>query len=104
MPKRPAPKPPKSKAPAGAQPGAEAALYDAILGRATTRNLSASAKARDIAPCPAVVDRPRREKAFASLKTFLETYFPNSFPLPWSADHLSVIERLQAVVDGGGQY
>jgi hypothetical protein len=79
-------------------------LYDGIAASSSARILSASRKARDIAPCPLIANRKRRNAAFADLRIFLETYFPSTFSLRWSADHIRVIERLQSTIESGGQY
>lgn len=79
-------------------------VYDSMQARSTTTAMKASRAARDIAPRPEIVDRPRRDAAFASLRIFLETYFPQTFRLAWSQDHRRIIDRLQAVIEGGGQY
>lgn len=55
----------------------------------------------NIAPIPKPVDPARRLACGASLRLFLETYFPRAFKLKWSDDHLEVIEKTQAaIVDG----
>jgi hypothetical protein len=66
-------------------------------------NLARSRRGRDIGD-----DYPRRRNSKArdagerDLRLFLETYFPASFWIPWSADHLRVIGRMQeAILDGG---
>ncbi len=64
----------------------------------------ASRAARDIAPAPDIVNRQRRDAACASLRFFLQTYFPQVFFLEWSADHLAVIAKLEITIKSGGQY
>ena len=49
-----------------------------------------------------MVNPQRKASAVASFKTFCEVYFPDVFYLPWSSDHLKVIEKIeQAVLKGG---
>lgn len=72
--------------------------------RVAKRGREASLEGRDIAPIPKVKDRKRRNKALKSLRTFCETYFPLSFPFPWSDDHLDVIAKLERAIMEGGQY
>ena len=44
----------------------------------------------------------RKAQACASFRYFCEVYFPEVFYLPWSADHLLAIEKIeQAVLKGG---
>lgn len=63
---------------------------------AATRAREMSEKGRDIGPIPAVADPARREKAVQSLRYFCETYFPKTFSLAWSPDHLRVIGLMEA--------
>lgn len=35
---------------------------------------------------------------------FCETYFPAAFNLPWSDDHLRILETMSDCVRGGGQF
>lgn len=60
--------------------------------------------ARDIGPPPEVVNRERRASGKADLAVFLKAYFPQAFPLPWSRDHLRVIESLQVAIQEGGLF
>ena len=50
-----------------------------------------------------VKDPARRQRALESLLAFCE-YFPARFYLPWSADHLKVISRLEECVRSGGRF
>src|SRR4051794_27984555 len=81
----------KSKPSKRAEAGTEPALYDGILARSSAHILEASRKGRDIAPAPEIVDRQRRDAAAASLLAFLSGYFPGTFSLERSDDHLRVI-------------
>jgi hypothetical protein len=90
-----------SKPPGG---NGDSGLYDRVSARARTAIMQASAQARDIAPSPEVQDRARRDRACGDLEFFLRTYFPRTFRLSWSADHVKIIQRLQEVVTSGGQY
>jgi hypothetical protein len=92
----------RAKTPADRQSDAE--LYDGIVARSNARIMAASRATRDIAPCPEIQDREGRDAAAASLRVFLETYFPGTFSLAWSDDHLRVIDRLQEVVSDGGLF
>jgi len=70
--------------------------------RQAERNRAATKASQDIAPIPDVQDIPRREAAGESLRTFCETYFKATFYLPWSPDHLRVIQRLEEAIKEGG--
>jgi len=46
----------------------------------------------------------RRAAGFASLRSFLDSYFPEAFNLAWSDDHLTMIDTLQHVIESGGKF
>jgi hypothetical protein len=76
--------------------------YEEVKERARARNAALSLAGRDIGELPAVVNPERKARAMYDFRFFCETYFPLSFCLPWSQDHLKVIERIeQAVLHGG---
>jgi hypothetical protein len=76
--------------------------YDAHKERAAQRNRELSLLGRDIGELPAVADAERRAKAERDFRFFCEQYFPQTFCLPWSDDHLKVIAKIeQAVLEGG---
>ena len=78
------------------------AEYEALKERAAARNRALSEAGRDIGELPAVVDPERKDKAATDFRFFCEAYFPRTFHLPWSPDHLKVIARIeQAVLHGG---
>lgn len=76
--------------------------YEAIKEAAAQRNRVLSEAGRDIGELPAVVDADRKARAKDDFRFFCEAYFPQTFHLPWSPDHLKVIARIkQAVIHGG---
>ncbi len=76
--------------------------YEALKERSRQRNLELSLAGRDIGELPPVVDAARKAKAERDFRFFCETYFPATFNLPWSADHLKVIAKIElAVLEGG---
>ncbi len=76
--------------------------YEAHRERSRQRNMAMSLASRDIGELPPVVDPARRAQCEASFRCFCETYFPQTFSLPWSDDHLKVIAKIeQAVLEGG---
>jgi len=79
-------------------------LYDRINANSNAHILAASRAGRDIAPCPEVVNRRRRNASAKSLRKFLNAYFPDTFTLPWSDDHRRVIAKLERVISDGGQF
>lgn len=98
------PKPAQKKASKPASDASAVARYNASIARSNAKRLAVSRTGRDIAAsCPEIKDRERRDATFASLREFLEVYFPSAFRLAWSEDHLKVISRLEAVMTGGGR-
>jgi hypothetical protein len=76
--------------------------YDEHKDRTARRGAELSAKGRDIGELPAVADPQRRLKAATDFQYFCEAYFPQSFHLEWSDDHLKVLRKIeQAVLHGG---
>jgi hypothetical protein len=76
--------------------------YEKLKQRARARNIALSLAGRDIGELPAVVSPERKERAAADFRFFCESYFPLTFHLPWSPDHLKVIAKIeQAVLRGG---
>lgn len=84
--------------------GVDQGGYEVMKARARARNLRLSEAGRDIAPLPAVVNPERKAKGCASFRAFCEIYFPQTFYLPWSPDHLKVIARIEQVVLRGGLF
>lgn len=76
--------------------------YEKLKERARARNVALAIAGRDIGELPEVVNPDRKAKAASDFRFFCESYFPLTFHLPWSADHLKVIRRIeQAVLRGG---
>jgi len=76
--------------------------YEDMKEQARARNAALSKSGRDIGDIPAVVNLERKEKASTDFCFFCETYFPLTFDLAWSPDHLKVIAKIeQAVIHGG---
>ena len=63
-----------------------------------------SRRGRDIGDIPDIADPDRREACRLDLKLFAETYYPSTFDLGWSDDHLRVIGLTQMVILKGGLY
>lgn len=68
------------------------------------RQRRASQEARDIGALPKVKNPKRRKRCAGSLLEFCRTYFSRKFYLPFSPDHLTVIDRLERCVRGGGLF
>ncbi len=84
------------------RPEPEGDPYEMLKDRARARNAALSLAGRDIGELPEVVDPERKEKAASNFRAFCESYFPLTFHLSWSPDHLKVIRKIeQAVLQGG---
>ncbi|MEZ6100274.1 MAG: terminase gpA endonuclease subunit [Pirellulaceae bacterium] len=76
--------------------------YETLKERARARNAAISSAGRDIGELPEVVSPTRKAKAATDFQYFCEAYFPQTFHLAWSPDHLKVIRKIeQAVLEGG---
>jgi len=76
--------------------------YEKLKDRARARNVALAIAGRDIGDLPAVVSPERKERAASDFRFFCDSYFPLTFHLPWSPDHLKVIGKIeQAVLRGG---
>jgi hypothetical protein len=76
--------------------------YEAMKERARARNAILSLSGRDIGDLPEIASSERRARAAVDFRFFCEAYFPQTFSLPWSSDHLKVIAKIeQAVLEGG---
>jgi hypothetical protein len=76
--------------------------YESMKERARARNAALSLAGRDIGELPAVVNPVRKEKSATDFRFFCEAYFPFTFHLAWSPDHVKVIAKVeQAVLHGG---
>lgn len=80
------------------------ALHDDHRERNRRRNAELSRQGRDIAPLPKVKKPKRRKKCERDFRCFCETYFPELFYLPWSADHLRVMAKIERAVLRGGLF
>jgi hypothetical protein len=76
--------------------------YESLKERARARNAAIAKAGRDIGELPEITDLTRKQKAEHDFQYFCEAYFPQTFHLAWSADHVKVIRRIeQAVLHGG---
>jgi hypothetical protein len=76
--------------------------YEKLKERARARNVALAIAGRDIGDLPSVADAERKRLAASDFRFFCESYFPLTFHLPWSPDHLKVIGKIeQAVLRGG---
>lgn len=76
--------------------------YAQLKRQAAEKARGISEAGRDIGDIPQVDNVERRRAAQTSFKKFCEGYFPLTFNLPWSADHIKVMAKVeQSVLHGG---
>lgn len=76
--------------------------YDAHRDAAARRISDLSHSGRDIGPAHLPLNQARRDSCETNFRLFCETYFPVTFYLKWSPDHLKIINKIEtAVLDGG---
>ncbi len=84
------------------KPQSDVDPYERMRESARARNAALALAGRDIGELPAVVSPDRKLKASRDFRYFCETYFPMTFHLNWSPDHLKVIAKIeQAIIHGG---
>ena len=86
------------------EPEREPRDYEAMKEAARARNAELSAIGRDIGVIPEVIDPDRKARAATDFRFFCEAYFPETFSLPWSPDHLKVIAKIETAVLRGGLF
>lgn len=78
--------------------------YQKIKEQSAQRRLDTSVVGRDIGAIPAIGNPNRRKKSKRSFRAFCEAYFPGTFTLKWSPDHLKVIRQMEDCVLHGGLF
>src|SRR5574344_1624812 len=78
--------------------------YDERRDAERNRQAEQSLAGRDIGPLPEVVNPQRKSDCERNFQLFCESYFPETFVLEWSPDHLKVIEKIEKAVLSGGLY
>ena len=78
--------------------------YEQQKARQAQRNADVVRAAQDIGEIPAVADPQRKMQCEQSFRAFCETYFAEVFYLPWSEDHLRVIDKIERAVRTGGLF
>ena len=78
--------------------------YDERRDAERTRQAEQSAAGRDIAPLPDVVNPERKKSCERNFQLFCECYFPETYSLGWSPDHLKAIEKIETAVLSGGLF
>ncbi|MCL4741615.1 MAG: phage terminase large subunit family protein [Phycisphaerales bacterium] len=84
------------------KPESGAEGYQAYRERKAREARASSLSGRDIGELPEIADRARNDRARTDFRFFCEAYFPRTFRLTWSDDHLKVIAKIEtAVLEGG---
>lgn len=78
--------------------------YDRHKDRQRKTQAEKSKAGRSIGEIPPVKDAKRRKRAGKSFKLFCEYYFPETFTLLWSKDHLRAIQKIERAVLKGGLF
>jgi len=78
--------------------------YDERRDAERARQAEQSLSGRDIGTLPAVVNPERRATCDHNFQLFCESYFPETYSLAWSPDHLKAIEKIETAVLTGGLY
>ena len=86
------------------EPRSTARSYEERKEAERQRNAAQSLAGRDIAPIPEVVNPERKTACERNFQLFCETYFPDTYALAWSADHIKAIERIETAVLRGGLF
>jgi hypothetical protein len=81
-----------------AAPGDGDDAYSRQKARSRRYQADKSASGRDIGPLPECTDPELRERMRLDLLLYLQTCHADSFPLPFSQDHLELIQTLQEVI------
>jgi hypothetical protein len=80
------------------------ASYAARKEHSRDYNAATSEVGRNIGKVPNPANPERRMKASRDFRFFCDSYFPFTFHLPWSPDHLKVIAKIEEAVLKGGLF
>jgi hypothetical protein len=86
------------------KPQSDVDPYERMKESARARNAALALAGRDIGELPAVENPERKQRASVDFRYFCEAYFPMTFYLPWSPDHLTVIAKIEHAVMQGGLF
>ena len=78
--------------------------YEEKRNAARARNLALATAGRDIGELPDVVNPERKKRCRTNFRMFCEEYFPETFSLEWSPDHLKAIHKIETAVLKGGLF
>ena len=78
--------------------------YEEKKNAARNRNLALAMAGRDIGELPEVVNPEGKKRCRTNFRMFCEEYFPETFSLEWSPDHLKAIHKIETAVLKGGLF
>ena len=78
--------------------------YEEKKNAARNRNLAMAMAGRDIGELPEVANPERKKQCRTNFRLFCEEYFPETFSLEWSPDHLKAIHKIETAVLRGGLF
>ncbi len=78
--------------------------YDDRRNAERERQAEQSLAGRDIGALPEVVNPQRKADCERNFQLFCESYFPDTYALEWSPDHLKAIEKIETAVLSGGLF
>jgi len=78
--------------------------YEDYKDKQSRRAAKRAKSGRDIGKIPPPVNLQRRLDGSGDFRYFCNTYFPDVFPIPWSKDHLKVIDKIEKSVLTGGLF
>ena len=81
--------------------GPTSTAYESHKERAAARQAELSASGRDIGELPPVGNPGRKSDSGRSFRAFCENYFPATFALSWSPDHLEIMAAVESAVIRG---
>lgn len=78
--------------------------YEDKKAAVRNRNIKLALAGRDIGVPPEVINVQRKANCERNFQLFCESYFPETFSLPWSPDHIKVIGKIESAVLHGGLF
>lgn len=78
--------------------------YDGKKEAVRNRNIALALAGRDIGELPEVAHPETKARCRTDFRLFCETYFPETFTLAWSPDHLKAISKIETAVLQGGLF
>lgn len=78
--------------------------YEEKKNLVRNRNIALALAGRDIGELPPVANPERKVACERDFRLFCENYFPETFSLEWSPDHLRVIAKIERAVLSGGLF